>query len=117
MTQQQINLISEFQKLKTVANCYEYYDYVKIDTTCSIEYSHEFLTLYAKQNGSDILISDLNAILEYADYYNLADEEIKNVAEKNGLDFDGVSIFKITTLNELAETINKFFSVVKDLKL
>ena len=117
MTQQQINLISEFQKLKTVANCYEYYDYVKIDTTCSIEYSHEFLTLYVKQNGNDILISDLNAILEDADYYKLADEDVKNVAEKNGLEFDGVSIFKITTLNELAETINKFFGVIKDLKL
>ena len=117
MTQHQINLISEFQKLKTVANCYVYYDYVKIDTTCSIEYSHEFLTLYVKQNGNDILISDLNAILEDADYYKLADEDVKNVAEKNGLEFDGVSIFKTITFKELTETINKFFSVVKDLKL
>ena len=44
-------------------------------------------------------------------------EEIKNVAEKNGLDFDGVSIFKITTLNELAETIERFFNIVEALKL
>ncbi len=117
MTQQKVNLISELKKLKTVANCYEYYEYIKIDTTCSIEYSHEFLTLYAKQNGNDILISDLNEILEDADYYKLADEDVKNVAEKNGLDFDGVSIFKTITIKELAKTIDSFFNVVKALKL
>ena len=117
MTHQLNNLINKLKTLPAVANCYEHYDYVKIDTICSIEFCHEFLTLYAKPDGNDILISDLNAILEYADYYKIADEDVKIVAEKNGLNFDGVSIFKTIPIEALAETIEKFFNVVNALKL
>ena len=117
MNQQLNNLYNELKNIPLVANCYEYYDYIKIDTICSIEYCHEFLTLYAKQNENDILISDLNDILELADYYKIPDETVMELANKNNLNFDGVSVFKNTTIAELSNTIQSFFKLIKLLNL
>ncbi len=117
MTQQLNNLINELSQLSTVANCYEYYNYVKIDTSCSIEYSHEFLTIYAKPTDDGILVTDLNGILEAADYYKIADDTIKKLAEANGLIFDGDNVFIITNIENLKQAIEQFFNLIKLLKL
>ena len=78
MTQIQNNLINELKKLPEVARVEEYFSYVKIDTTCPIQYSNEMLTLYAKPIENKILITDLNTILEDADSCKVSPSTFKS---------------------------------------
>ena len=96
MTQIAHNLINELKNLPTITQVERYFDYVKINTTCPIKYCNEFLVLYAQFNGENILISDLNTILEDAIYCKINISDINSCIKKNNLDFDGVSVFKLT---------------------
>ena len=116
MIQKQNSLINQLNSLPEVTNAEEYYSYIKIDTTCPITYCHEYLVLYAQLNGNELLITDLNSILEDADYFKINPEVVASCAMKNNLSFDGVSVFKITNFENLESTIKDFFNVIKTLK-
>ena len=90
----------------------KYYDYIKISTTCPINYSDEFLVLYAKIENDGILISDLNSIFEDAVLNGISVEVLKQTAENEKLNFDGIAVFVKTSVNNVGSAINSFFNVV-----
>ena len=95
------NLNNELKSLETVSTFCEYYDYIKISTTCSINYSDEFLVLYAKIENDGILISDLNSIFEDAVLNGISVEVLKQTAENEKLNFDGIAVFVKTSVNNV----------------
>lgn len=117
MTQATDNLCKILNTLPNVSSAYEYYNYIKIETNCSMELCHEFLSLYAKINNNKILITDLNGILEAYDSSNLSNEKIIKIADQNNLLFDGRSFYAIININDIFDTINNFFNLIKLLSL
>jgi hypothetical protein len=82
-----------------------------------MELCHEFLSLYAKINNNKILITDLNGILESSNYSNLSNEKIIKIADQNNLLFDGRSFYALINVNDISNSINNFFNLIKDLNL
>lgn len=111
------NLNNELKSLKLVSTFCEYYDYIKISTTCPINYSDEFLVLYAKIIDDGVLITDLNSIYEDATMNGISKDILKEVVENEGLNFDGISVFAQISVNDIGVIINSFFNVIRKLDI
>ena len=111
------NLNKTLSCLQCVNNFCDHFDYVKIDTNYVIDYCEEYLVLYAKIIDDSVFITDLNGILDDALLNNISAHEVKNAAEKNGLKFDGVSIFDHISLENIQDKIQQFEKVMIELGL
>ena len=111
------NLNNILKNIKSVTTFHEHYDYIMVNTTCPINYCEEFLVLYIKPVENGILVTDLNNTLEDAQLNGIPVESLKLLTIKHGLEFDGTSVFTITQTDELKETFEKFFNLIKNLEL
>lgn len=114
---QKTNLKNSLKETKMVANVYDHYDYIKIETMCPVKYCNEFLVLYAKDVENGILITDLNGTYEDALLNGFSEKELNIVAQNNGLMFNGESIFAIVNPGDVEQVIEKFCRVIQDLNI
>ena len=112
-----LNLNNVLETLPEIIHFQEFNGYIKIDTACPISYCDECLTLYAKPVENGILITDLNGTFEDAYLNGISAEKLKASANSNGLEFDGVSVFAITTLENIGQIIKQFFTLINQLEL
>ena len=111
------SLIKKLSTSNNVSNLSMHFDYIKIDTTCLINYCDEYLVLYAKFLDDGILITDLNGIFEDAMLNNVSIEEFKYLLTKNRLNFDEKSTYAVVDIDNLEKTIQDFVNFIKDLNL
>lgn len=117
MNQMLINLNKILKNNPLISNICDHYGYIKIDTTCPIKYSNEFLTLYAKPSDKSVLVTDLNLTLEDAYNCNISNDLFKTCVEKNNLSFDESCVFSIVTFEKISEVIENFINLIQDLNI
>lgn len=111
------NLNEKLKQLSDVLKVVEYYDYLKIDINCVIDYCDEYLVLYAKVVEDTILITDLGAIYEDAIINGIDNKTIRMAANNCDLSFEENKVFIKININNIEESIQRFINMVKMLNL
>ena len=111
------NLSKQLKNMKMIADLKEHYEYIKITTLLELNHSNECFMLYAQETEDGILITDLNEILEGTSFYEIPDEIVEKLASKHKLIFDGKYVFALTSLENINQTIENFFNLVKELNI